>query len=105
MHSGPMGWWCRACDAATDQLRKQLLNLDGLPLKVVVVQALGTVSRRTTPFLPQPSRLLNGGLQKSSGDSRCCRNLQAVEVLATLENSGMHQRLAFQIPLFLATFC
>jgi len=88
---------CRACDAATDKLRKQLLNLDGLPLKVVMVQLLGTVSRRTTPFLPQPSWLAGGGLHEPNGDLLYCRNLKAVEMLATLESSGPCHEIAFEL--------
>ena len=79
---------CRALEAATDKLRKQLINSDGMPLKVVMVQLLSTVSRRTTPLLPQPSRLVGGGSNESSGGSLYSRTMQAVEVLATLQGSG-----------------
>jgi len=88
---------CRACDAATEKLRKQLLNLDGLPLKVVMVQLLGTVSRRTTPFLPQPSWLASGGLHESDGDPLYCRTLKAIEMLATLESSGPCREIASEL--------
>ena len=98
MHCGLVCWWCRACDAATEKLRKQLLNLDGLPLKVVMVQLLGTVSRRTTPLLPQPSWLAGGGLHEHNGDPLFCRTLQAVEVLATLESSGVYRCLQHSFP-------
>lgn len=79
---------CRALEAATDKLRKQLINSDGMPLKVVMVQLLSTMSRRTMPLLPQPSWLAGGNLNESTGGSLYSRNMQAVEVLATLEGSG-----------------
>ena len=79
---------CRALEAATDKLRKQLLHCDGMPLKVVMVQLLSTVSRRTTPLLPQPSWLAGGDLNESTGGPLYFRTMQAVEVLATLEGSG-----------------
>ncbi len=83
-----VGGGCRALDAATEKLRKQLLSVESLPLRVVMVQMLGTVSRKTTPLLPQPSWLAGGPLREPTGNQLYSRNLQAVEMLATLEGSG-----------------
>ena len=83
-----VGARCRALDAASEKLRKQLLNAGSLPLKVVMVQMLGPVSRRTIPLLPQPSWLAGGALHEPTDTQLFSRNLQAVEMLATLEGSG-----------------
>lgn len=80
----------RAAESALDKLGKQLRALGEVVLKVVGVQPLSPVSRRTAVFVPEPHPLAGGpgGLAAAATASHLPRCLDPLEVMVQLEGSG-----------------
>jgi U3 small nucleolar RNA-associated protein 22 len=80
----------RAAESALDKLARQLRGLGEVVLKVVGVQPLSPVSRRTAAFVPEPHPLVGGpgGLAAAAGAANLPRCLDPLEVMVSLEGSG-----------------